>query len=182
MFHIITDPPFAKKMFSETGTWVWVWLLVRIYIGYEWLTAGWHKVGDPAWMDGGMALKGFWEKAVAIPVSPARPSISFDWYRGFLEALLSGGHYIWFAKLVAFGEILVGVALIIGAFVGIAAFFGALMNFNFMLAGTASTNPVLFLMAILLMLAWKNAGHWGLDRWLLPRLGTPWDRNNPPLR
>ena len=57
---------------------------------------------------------------------------------------------------------------------GIAAFFGAFMNFNFMLAGSASTNPVLFLGGIILILAWKNAGYWGLDRWLLQRLGTPW--------
>jgi thiosulfate dehydrogenase [quinone] large subunit len=48
------------------------------------------------------------------------------------------------------------------------------MNFNFMLAGTASTNPVLFLAAILLIMAWKVAGWWGLDRFLLPLLGTPW--------
>jgi hypothetical protein len=34
---------------------------------------------------------------------------------------------------VAYGELLIGIALIGGAFVGIAAFFGAFMNFNFML-------------------------------------------------
>ncbi|MDR7550885.1 MAG: hypothetical protein QN131_13255 [Armatimonadota bacterium] len=72
------------------------------------------------------------------------------------------------------GELLVGVAIIVGAFVGIAAFFGGFMNWNFMVAGTASINPVLFTLSIVLMLAWKTAGWWGLDRWLLPRLGTPW--------
>ena len=29
---------------------------------------------------------------------------------------------------------------------------------------------------MLLVIAWKVAGWWGLDRWLLPRLGTPWAR------
>jgi thiosulfate dehydrogenase [quinone] large subunit len=48
------------------------------------------------------------------------------------------------------------------------------MNWNFMMAGTASTNPLLFLLSILLILAWKTAGWIGLDRWLLPALGTPW--------
>ncbi len=72
------------------------------------------------------------------------------------------------------GEVLVGVALILGAFVGVAAFFGGLMNWNFMMAGTASTNPLLFLLSILLILAWKTAGWYGLDRVLLPLLGTPW--------
>jgi len=37
-----------------------------------------------------------------------------------------------------------------------------------------STNPLLFVGATLLMLAWKTAGWWGFDRWLLPALGTPW--------
>jgi len=76
--------------------------------------------------------------------------------------------------LVSYGELLVGVALVLGAFVGIAAFFGALMNWNFMMAGAASTNPVLFTLAILLLLAWKIAGYIGLDYYLLALLGTPW--------
>jgi thiosulfate dehydrogenase [quinone] large subunit len=88
--------------------------------------------------------------------------------------MLDSGAYTWFAKVIAFGEILVGAALILGAFVGIAAFFGGFMNWNFMMAGSASINPVLFTIAILLVLAWKTAGWWGLDRWLLPILGTPW--------
>jgi len=87
---------------------------------------------------------------------------------------LDGGHHVWFAKLVVAGELLVGIALILGAFTGIAAFFGGFMNWNFMMAGTASTNPLLFTLSILLILAWKTAGWWGLDRWLLPALGTPW--------
>lgn len=174
MRHIVSDPPIARKMFSETGAWTWVWAAIRVYVGYAWLMAGWHKVTSPAWTAGGSALKGYWEKAVAIPAAPAKAAITYDWFRSFLQALLDGGHYSWFAKLIAYGELLVGIALILGAFVGIAAFFGAFMNFNFMLAGTASTNPVLFLGAIFLMLAWKTAGYWGLDRWLLERLGTPW--------
>ncbi|MDO8557919.1 MAG: DoxX family protein [bacterium] len=177
MSHAITDPPIARKMFGETGYWTWVWVALRLYIGYAWVTAGWHKIGDPKWMDGGSALKGFWERAIAVPPAPAKALITYGWYRDFLEAMLAGGHYTWFAKFVATGELLIGVALIIGAFVGIAAFFGAFMNFNFMLAGSASTNPVLFFGGILLILAWKTAGHWGLDRWFLPRLGTPWNRN-----
>jgi thiosulfate dehydrogenase (quinone) large subunit len=76
--------------------------------------------------------------------------------------------------VIILGEILVGIALIVGIFVGIAAFFGAFLNWNFMMAGTASTNPVMFTITILLILAWKVAGYWGLDRWVLPALGTPW--------
>lgn len=168
----IQDPPLAKALFANPR-WSWIWIFVRLYLGYEWLHAGLGKVTNPAWING-TALKAFWERAVAIPEAPARPLITYGWYRDFLEMLLNSGSYTWFAKLVMVGEILVGVALILGIFTGIAAFFGALMNFNFMLAGTASTNPLLFVLAIAIMLAWKVAGYWGIDRWLLPALGTPW--------
>jgi thiosulfate dehydrogenase (quinone) large subunit len=43
-----------------------------------------------------------------------------------------------------------------------------------MLAGSASTNPVLFILAILILFGWKVSGWIGVDRWLLPALGTPW--------
>jgi thiosulfate dehydrogenase [quinone] large subunit len=49
------------------------------------------------------------------------------------------------------------------------------MNFNFLLAGSASTNPVLFIIAVLILMGWKVAGWIGLDRWVLPALGTPWE-------
>lgn len=169
----IQDPPVARYLFADTRL-AWLWLLVRLYVGYEWLEAGWHKLGDPAWTQTGAAILGFWKRAVAVPAAPARPPITFDWYRGFLQLLIDTNSQTWFGPFVAVGEFLVGVALILGAFVGIAAVFGAFMNFNFMLAGTASTNPVMFLLAILLMLAWKTAGYYGLDRWLLTWLGTPW--------
>lgn len=171
----IQDPPFARFLFDNTSS-AWIWLLARLYLGWQWLQAGWHKVTDPAWMNGGTALQGFWARAVAVPDPPAKPAITYGWYREFLTFLLEGGHYTWFAKLIAVGEVLIGAALILGLLTGFAAFAGAFLNFNFMLAGTASTNPVLFTLAILLLMAWKVAGYWGVDRWLLPALGTPWDR------
>jgi thiosulfate dehydrogenase [quinone] large subunit len=64
--------------------------------------------------------------------------------------MLNNEWYTWFAKLIAYGEVLIGIALIVGAFVGIAAFFGAFLNWNFVMAGAASTNAVLFTLAILL--------------------------------
>jgi len=152
-----------------------IWLPIRFFVGREWLSAGWHKVVDPSWTGDGTALQAYWQRAVTIP-EQGRPLITYDWFRQFLQYMLDHGWYTWFAKLVAWGEVLIGLGLLVGALVGIAAFFGTVMNFSFMLAGSASTNPVLFGLAIFLVLAWKVAGHWGLDRWLLPALGTPWQR------
>jgi thiosulfate dehydrogenase [quinone] large subunit len=75
------------------------------------------------------------------------------------------------------GEIAIGLGLLLGAFVGLAAAGGLMMNMAFLLAGTVSTNPVLVMLGVLLILAWKNAGYMGLD-YLLPLLGTPWQRGD----
>lgn len=168
-----SDPPFVQALFGSTR-WSWLWLIVRVWLGYTWITSGLEKLKNPAWTQTGEALKGFWERAVLVPEAPARPAIAFSWYRTFLQALLNAQAYTWFSKLVVAGELLIGIALILGMFTGIAAFLGGFMNWNFMMAGSASTNPVLFSVAILLVLAWKTAGWLGLDRWLLPLLGTPW--------
>ncbi len=167
------DPAFARVFFSTTR-FAWLWAIIRVWVGFVWIKSSLTKIGVDAWTGNGLALKGFWERAVAVPQPPARPAIAFDWYRSFLQYMLDVQAYTWFAKLVSYGELLIGVALVIGAFVGIAAFFGGLMNWNFMMAGSASINPVLFPLAILLILAWKVAGYYGVDQYLLPALGTPW--------
>lgn len=166
----VTDPPIAQFIFSDSRM-AWVWLIVRLYMAYTWITSGFGKLTNPAWVNTGEALKGFW--AGAIQTNP-KPIITFDWYRTFIQFMLDTQAYTWFSKLVVAGELLVGTALLLGAFTGIAAFVGGFMNWNFMMAGTASVNPVFFTLSILLVLAWKIAGYWGLDRVLLPLLGTPW--------
>ncbi len=166
----ITDSPIAKFVFSDTRL-AWVWLIVRLYMAYTWITSGFGKLTGTGWIDGGTSLKGFWTRAIAVD---PKPVITFDWYRAFIQFMLDSGAYVWFAKLVVAGELLIGIALLLGAFTGIAAFFGGFMNWNFMMAGTTSVNPVFFTLSVLLILAWKTAGYWGLDRYLLPMLGTPW--------
>lgn len=168
-----TDPPAADALFNSPK-WSWIWLIARVYLGYTWITSGIGKLSNPGWTQTGEALKSFWERAVLIPDAPARPAISFGWYRAFLQSMLDSGAYTWFSKVVIAGELLIGIALILGIFTGIAAFFGGFLNWNFMMAGSASTNPVLFTIAIFLILAWKTAGWIGLDRWILPLMGTPW--------
>jgi thiosulfate dehydrogenase [quinone] large subunit len=157
------------------------WMPMRFFLGRDWFTHGAEKVADPTWVGNGEALRDYWTRAVAIP-EQGRPPITYDWFRQFLQSMLDNGWYTWFAKLVAWGELLVGVALLLGGLVGLSAFLGTFMNFSYMLAGSSSTNPVLFGLGLFLVLAWKVAGFWGLDRWLLPALGTPWQRGPMPAR
>ena len=171
---VVEGPALVQRLFSDPRA-AWLWLLPRLWLGWQWISAAEHKIFNPAWVSDGNALKGYWANAIKIPAT-GQPPITFDWYRSFLTFLLNAQAYTWFAKLVAYGELLVGIALIIGAFTGVAAFFGAFMNWNYMMAGTASTNPLLLVIAIGLILAWKVAGYVGADFVLLPTIGTPWGR------
>jgi thiosulfate dehydrogenase [quinone] large subunit len=170
----IEGPAFTRYLFSNTRAGL-LWLPIRIFLGFSWLEAGLHKATGAGWLDGGTALKGFWTGAVAIP-DGGHPPIAFEWYRGFIQTLLDAHAYTWFAYLVTFGEIAVGLGLLVGMLTGFAAFFGALMNMSFLLAGSASTNPVMFTFAIGVILAWRVAGYYGLDRYVLPAIGVPWHR------
>lgn len=170
----VEGPAFARFLFNNSRAGLF-WLPIRLFLGFAWLGSGWGKFTNPdnAWLGGGSALRGYWERAASIP-EEGRPPITYEWYRDFIQMLLDNGAETWFAPLIVFGEMAVGIGLLVGALTGLAAFFGALMNMSFLLAGSASTNPVLFTLAIGIILAWKVAGYYGVDRYLLPMLGTPW--------
>jgi thiosulfate dehydrogenase (quinone) large subunit len=170
---IVGQPRLAHFLFSSARS-APLWLGIRIYMGVEWLNAGYHKLDNPAWRDGS-ALKGFWTNAVAVPEN-GHAAISYDLWRDFLTYMLEHEWYTWFSWIVMIGEVLIGLGLIVGALTGIAAFFGSLMNMSFELSGSASTNPIMFALAVGIMLAWRTAGLIGLDRFILPLIGTPWQR------
>nr|WP_274540283.1 DoxX family protein [Deinococcus sp. UR1] len=150
-----------------------LWILLRIYVGYEWLMAGWGKVTDPAgvWVGekAGSAVAGFLTGALA-KTGGEHPDVQ-GWYAWFLQYVALPNAAV-FSYVVAYGEVLVGIALILGLLTGIAAFFGGVMNASYLLAGTISTNPLLFILATWLVLGWRVAGWWGLDRWVLARFGV----------
>jgi thiosulfate dehydrogenase [quinone] large subunit len=65
------DPSWLRRIFGDTRL-APLWAAARLYLGYQWLLAGWYKVwGDGRWIavDGpdGLSLKGFWERATLIP-------------------------------------------------------------------------------------------------------------------
>ena len=167
---IIEENPLSRWLFSNTIS-AWIWLVLRLYLGYSWLMAGIGKVTSDVWTgaNAGVAIEGFMGGALA----KAESGDVAGWYAWFLESVVIPNATP-FSYMVAWGEVLIGLGLIVGLLTGIAAFFGALMNMYFLLAGTVSTNPVMFIIAVFLIMAWKVSGWYGLDRWVLPRLGTPW--------
>lgn len=168
----IPEPPLSRFVFADTR-FSWVWFLLRIYVGWQWVSAGWEKLISPAWVgsSAGSAIGGFFAGALQ-KVGGAHPSVS-SWYAFFLSHV-AAPHAVFFSYLVAYGEYAVGICLVLGAFTGIAAFFGAFMNMNYLFAGTVSVNPLLLLIELFLILAWRTAGWWGVDRFVLPSMGVPW--------
>ena len=82
---LIQDPPIARFLFQRTKASV-IWLVLRLWMSYEWLQAGWHKFSDPAWMVDGSGLLGFWTRALAV--NNGKPVITYDWYRSFIQFLV----------------------------------------------------------------------------------------------
>jgi len=159
----------------------YLWLVLRLYLGYQWILAGYGKITNPAgvWVGdkAGVAIKGFWMKAAGMAVGPDGSQIpamaKYAWYQSFLQFLVNAGAETWFSYLIVGAEIAVAVGLILGILTGWAALGSALLNLNFMLAGVASTNPVLYTIAILIMIAGKNADRIGLQTYYQSRTSHP---------
>jgi thiosulfate dehydrogenase [quinone] large subunit len=164
------EPSISRFFLASTGSAV-LWFVARMYVGTEWFLAGWEKVNSPAWGTSGKALTGFVNGALAKTSGP-NPAVQ-GWYAWFLQHIVlpNAG---FFSFLVTWGEVAVGVGIVLGILTGIAAGFGVLMNLNYLLAGTVSVNPVLGMIGLFLVISWRVCGWIGLDRWLLPALGLPW--------
>lgn len=160
--------PVGRTLFSDTRM-AWFWVAVRLWLGWEWIWAGWEKLLSPVWVGAGAgtALSGFVQNVIAQWMLP-HTNVSW-WYAAFLNNVVAP-HPVLFSYLVTGGELAVGIALIVGAITGVAAFFGAFMNLNFLLAGTVSISPVMLVGEVLLLFAWRTAGWYGADRWINPLL------------
>lgn len=160
-----------------------MWLIIRVYLGYLWLVAGLEKLVDPSglWVGSkaGAAVAGFARGAMQQSVGE-HPQVS-GWYASFLENVVVPNAAA-FSYLVTFGEILVGVALILGLFTGIAAFFGGFMNASYIFAGVAGANPLMFILASGGLLGSRPVGSSPSRRPRLTRIHVPRAPLRPELR
>jgi thiosulfate dehydrogenase [quinone] large subunit len=115
------------------GRCVPVWLVLRVTLGWFWLTTGWQALHTASWPASGAAV---------------------------------GGNGV-----CAVGLTLAGIALILGALVGPAAFIGGCLTAGLWAGAGFPFAALHFATVVWLILTWKTAGWIGLDRWLLPLLG-----------
>ena len=157
-----------------------IWLVVRLWLGYEWLVAGIEKVfgeGSAAWVGNkaGSGVAGFLKGAIAkSALNPALPEAQAahpavqTWYATLAQNVFLPNATL-FSYLVAYGELLVGIALIVGIFTHFAALMGVIMNLAYLFAGTTSTNPQMLVVGLTIALVGGVAvGDYGVDFFARP--------------
>ena len=98
----LREPRVAHLLFADARTAPF-WLLVRLYVGWEWLAAGWEKVQNPSWVGGnaGAAIVGFVNGALKKTAGD-HPDVT-GWYAWFLEHAVLPHAGTW-SVAVSFGE------------------------------------------------------------------------------
>ncbi|EPZ49068.1 DoxX family protein [Alicyclobacillus acidoterrestris] len=157
MVKFLRENPYARMVLTA----------LRIWIGVEWIRASLEKVGSPVWTgsQAGVGVSGFLRGAIAQSTG-AHPTVE-GWYADFIRDVALP-HAKIFSLVVSFGELLVGVALVIGCFTTFAALMGVCMNMAYLLAGTSSTNPNMLIWEMFLLIAGYNAAYLGLDYFIIP--------------
>ncbi len=137
-------------------------VVLRGYLGYTWFMAGWGKIAG-----GQFDASGFLQGALA-KATGENPAVQ-DWWMVFLKNTALPNVEV-FNFLVPWGELFVGLGLLIGCFTKTAVFFGMAMNFSYMFSGTTSTNPELVLLSMFILISGMNAGRYGVDGIIMPFL------------
>jgi thiosulfate dehydrogenase (quinone) large subunit len=157
-----------------------LWLVARLWLGYEWLMGGLEKVfgeGSAAWVGAkaGAGVTGFLNGAIAKsalaadydPIKNPHPAVQ-EWYATLARDVFLPNATV-FSYLVAYGELLVGLALIVGIFTHFSALMGVIMNLAFLFAGSTSTNPQMLVVGLVIVLVGGVAvGYYGLDFFARP--------------
>jgi thiosulfate dehydrogenase [quinone] large subunit len=161
------------------------WLAARVWVGFKFLESGWDKVHSSAWVgdNAGAAVTGFLngvlEKAPGGAAAGDHPEVT-AWFATLTREIFLPNAAL-FGYLVAFGEVLVGIALILGIFTKFSAIMGLTMNFAFLFAGTSSDNVMMVLLMLPMVLVGGSAAtYYGVDRFLMPVLKRWTERRMRP--
>src|SRR5450432_2512092 len=111
---VLREHPIEVAFFNNTGPITFVWLVIRVWLGFQWASLGWAKLYSPQWMNGSKIIA-FWKGSLADYGKP-NADVAYDWYAALLKHLLDSGSHTWFAPLIAWSEFLGGIALMLGLF------------------------------------------------------------------
>lgn len=146
---------------DENGALAYV--AMRLFVGLAFLHAGWEKLTGPAgWVGDGQgdSIKGFLSGVGPNSVGehPASPL----WFADLTDKVFLS-HVDILSYLIVFGELAVGLGLILGIMTKTAAFFGVTMNLVFLFAGSTGggSNPEMLVAGMILVLA-AGAGVYAL--------------------
>jgi thiosulfate dehydrogenase (quinone) large subunit len=130
---------------------------LRLFIGLGWLRTGVEKLVDPGWLNGA-SLTDFFARQIGTG------QIVFPFYEGLIHTLFLP-HALLLSWIVLVGQLLAGLAIMLGACTRAALLGGLWMNLNFLLAGVP--NPSAFYLVIQIVLLVTRSGTvLGLDGWL----------------
>jgi thiosulfate dehydrogenase [quinone] large subunit len=145
--------------------------IIRVWLGWSFLQAGWGKLtaANGAWIgsNAGSSVTSFLNGAIKNATG-AHPAVH-PWYASLAQNFFLPNATL-FSYLVAFGETLVGIALIVGLLTRFAAFWGMVLNLAFLFGGSTSTNTEMVVAEVAIVSAGLYASYYGLDTFVLPYL------------
>jgi thiosulfate dehydrogenase [quinone] large subunit len=149
-------------------------LAARLWVGSRFVIHGLEKVAGPGaevWVGdkAGVAVSGYLNGALAMAPgganAGAHPEVA-GWYAALIRDVFLPNAQL-FSYLVAWGEVLVGIALVLGILTRFAAAMGVTMNLAFLFAGTSGDNVPMLLVGLPIVFG-AAAGYYGVDRFLMP--------------
>lgn len=148
----------SMKAFFKSPKASWIWLILRLYVGYEMMMAGWEKITGPKPFDTAGTF------AFALKTNAAGPHPSMQpWFAWIVRSIYVPTAPLW-NFLVQYGELLTGIALILGFATIFAGVMAMVMNLNFLLLGFPSTNTQLLILELLIVFVGAAyAGYLGVD-------------------
>jgi thiosulfate dehydrogenase [quinone] large subunit len=116
----VGEAAWARWLFASKAA-AWIWLVVRVWLGYEWLHAAYEKINTTAartaWWDSGAAIKSIASSALAASKLPEHPQLANAWWMSVLH--WESTNALWVSRVVVVAEVAIGAALILGLFTGV---------------------------------------------------------------
>jgi thiosulfate dehydrogenase [quinone] large subunit len=132
------------------------WLAVRVWIGIMWFQAGWSKVfgaENPSFLhNNGAGVAGFAGHGVA----------AYSWWGSLMHSFVVP-NASWIAVMVAFGELAIGLGLIVGFLTRTAAVASLFLLLTYIMSGTAGVTGFYALCALIVLATWRTSTWIGLD-------------------